>query len=76
MSIETESNRAIYLWLKDGEARNRRAAAWLGSMDLASGQSRGLLHFLPSKLSPRGVVRAFTFECQGLAMGSSSALGV
>lgn len=52
MSIETESNRVYPL---DGSA-----AAWLGSMDLASGQSRGLLHFLPSKLSPRGVVRAFT----------------
>lgn len=38
--------------------------ACLGSMDLASGQSRGLLHFLPSKLSPRGVVRAFTSMAQ------------
>lgn len=43
----------------DGSSRAAAAAAWLGSMDLASGQSRGLLHFLPSKLSPRGVVRAF-----------------
>ena len=48
----------------------------LGSMDLASGQSRGLLHFLPSKLSPRGVVRAFTSasRLRSLALSTRSRL--
>lgn len=38
-----------------GTRWKHRESACLGSMDLASGQSRGLLRFLPSKLSPRGV---------------------